>query len=163
MWQSCHFESNPEWAILSFKGKNVNIVKSRINGETCISQYLVIHVIKRIRVKVVCVSSPGWCVACFDLKTLIISQVIILLSVMRKNIQVEKLISYHISFATWITGYYENTRQSFLCRFPGVVCPPVLVQACLKTLNKGTAANVCLLLEISIYCHNNYKLYKHNC
>ena len=157
MWQLCHFESNPEWVILNLKGNNVNIVKSRKNGETRISQYLVIHVIKRIQVKNFCVSSPGWCVACFDLKTLIISQV----SVMRKNIQVEKLISYHISFATWITGYYENTRQSFLCRFPGVVCPPVLVQACLKTLNKGTAANVCLLLEILIYCHNNdnYKLW----
>ena len=70
MWQLCHFKSNPEWVILNLKGNNVNIVKSRKNGETRISQYLVIHVIKRIQVKVFCVSSPGWCVACFDLKTL---------------------------------------------------------------------------------------------
>ena len=51
MWQLCHFESNPEWVILNLKGNNVNIVKSRKNGETRISQYLVIHVIKRIQVK----------------------------------------------------------------------------------------------------------------
>ena len=119
MWQLCHFESNSEWVILNLKGNNVNIVKSRKNGETRISQYLVIHVIKRKQVKNFCVSSPGWCVACFDLKTLDNIPTDDTFECYEKNIQVEKLISYHIAFATWITGYYENTRQSFLCRFPG--------------------------------------------
>ena len=150
MWQLCHFESNPEWVILNLKGNNVNIVKSRKNGETRISQYLVIHVIKRIQVKKFCVSSPGWCVACFDLKTL-------------DNIPTDDTFEcYEKKYSSWKTHIISylirnmNNRilreheAKFFVSLPRGVCLPVLVQARLKTLNKGRAANVCLLLVIII-------------
>ena len=150
MWQLCHFQTNSEWVILNLKGNNVNIVKSKKNGETCISQYLIIHVIKRIQVKNFCVSSPRWCVACFDLKTL-------------DNIPTDDTFEcYEKKYSSWKTHIISylirnmNNRilreheAKFFVSLPRGVCLPVLVQARLKTLNKGRAANVCLLLVILI-------------
>ena len=72
----------------------------------------------------------------------------ILLSVMRKNIQVEK--SYLIRNKN--NRILREHEAKFFVSLPRGVCLPVLVQARLKTLNKGRAANVCLLLVIL----NNY-------
>ena len=97
-----------------------------------------------------CVSSRGCCVACFDLKTL-------------DNIPTDDTFEcYEKKYSSWKTYIISylirnmNNRilreheAKFFVSLPRGVCLPVLLQARLKTLNKGRAANVCLHLVILI-------------